>query len=68
MSEHTRRNVLGLAGAAIVGGVGVASNSRAQDASDGWTTVESPTTKTLHGVVDTAGGPFAVGVGGDVVA
>ena len=33
-----------------------------------WNEVESSTSKTLHGVVSTTAGPFAVGSGGDVVA
>jgi hypothetical protein len=33
-----------------------------------WTMAESPTTKTLFGVVQTAAGPYAVGTGGNVLA
>ncbi len=70
MSQKTRRQFLRIGGATAVGSVGVASLvTSAQTGSSGeWSTVESPTTKTLHGVVDTTEGPFAVGAGGDVLA
>ncbi len=53
--------------AAAFGGT-VFGAARAQSADDGWAEVESPTTKTLHGAVETVEGPFAVGAGGDVLA
>lgn len=33
-----------------------------------WSSVEGPTTKALHEVVQTADGPYAVGVGGNILA
>ncbi|WP_435079520.1 WD40/YVTN/BNR-like repeat-containing protein [Halococcus sp. AFM35] len=70
MNENTRRQFMKMSGATAataisVPGVGIAQK-RSSDA--GWTEAKSPTTKTLHGVVDTAEGPFAVGSGGDVLA
>ncbi|WP_190303738.1 hypothetical protein [Haladaptatus sp. R4] len=53
--------------ATAVGGT-VLGAARAKSAENGWSEVESPTTKTLHGAVETVEGPFAVGAGGDVLA
>lgn len=67
---RTRREFVKATGAALLGTAaasGVASGA-AGEAEHGWTVVESPTEKTLYGVVDTAAGPFAVGAGGDVLA
>ncbi|WP_227376642.1 hypothetical protein [Haladaptatus halobius] len=70
MTQHTRRQFLRIGGAttiASVGGVGFVASAQTES-SNGWSVVESPTKKTLNGVVDTAEGPFAVGGGGDVLA
>ncbi|RJT06821.1 twin-arginine translocation signal domain-containing protein [Halococcus sp. IIIV-5B] len=66
----TRRNFLQTGGAAAVAAVGVPTVGVASKRSSDtvWTRVDSPTTKTLYGVVDTVEGPFAVGAGGDVLA
>ena len=66
-SSTSRRSFLKVTGATAAAAVGVPGVA-AQDDTNGWTEVESPTTKTLNGAVDTVEGPFAVGGGGDVVA
>ncbi|EMA46660.1 hypothetical protein [Halococcus saccharolyticus] len=70
MAKSTRRELLKLTGATAAAAVGVPSVGLAQDDTPDteWTAVESPTTKTLNGAVDTAEGPFVVGAGGDVLA
>ncbi len=70
MTRHTRRQFLragGTTAVASVGGISFVASARTESTS-GWSAVESPTNKTLNGVVDTAEGPFAVGGGGDVLA
>ncbi len=70
MTEQTRREFVKWSGAATVAAVSGSTVGVAQTDSSGgeWTKAESPTSKTLYGVVDTAEGPFAVGSGGDVLA
>lgn len=70
MSRQTRRQFLLAAGATATASVGVLGIgvTAGADSANQWQRVESPTTKTLHGVTDTAEGPFAVGSGGDVLA
>ncbi|WP_245799929.1 hypothetical protein [Haladaptatus litoreus] len=70
MPKKTRRQFLRVGGATAVASVGIASlvTSAQTESSDEWSSIESPTTKTLNGVVDTSEGPFAVGAGGDVLA
>ena len=70
MNGNTRREFLLGTGATLTAAFGAAisgSSAPAGESSE-WLSVESPTTKTLNGVVDTAEGPFAVGDGGDVLA
>lgn len=70
MNGRTRRNFLLATRASVAATLGVMSTgtSTPTESSTDWNAVESPTTKTLNDVVDTADGPFAVGDGGDVVA
>jgi hypothetical protein len=70
MNDTSRRTFLRTVQTATVGLLGLAGTASAADAGDtknDWTFVDSPTTKTLNGVVHTADGPYAVGAGGDIV-
>jgi len=62
----TRRSVLKTAGALLAAG-GLLGSTGSVAAADGWATAETPTDRTLHAVVETAAGAFAVGGGGDVL-
>jgi streptogramin lyase len=67
-STFSRRSFVKAAGGAVAvsaGGVSILT-STAQAA--GWTSVTSPTSKTLYSTVQTAEGPFAVGKSGNVLA
>ena len=68
--SQTRRSFLKTSGATAVAAVGVPAGGLASKGSSesSWTKADSPTTKTLYGVVETVEGPFAVGAGGDVLA
>lgn len=69
MNTYTRREFTQLVGAAGIGGTGVLNATTTQKSQPSeWKKVDSPTNKTLHGVVDTVEGPFAVGASGDVLA
>jgi hypothetical protein len=70
MARQTRRQFVLAAGATTMASIGVLSSgtSTGADSTSGWQEVESPTTKTLYGAVDTVEGPFTVGAGGDVLA
>lgn len=70
MTRQTRRTFLTRTGTAAAGLAGVAglSGSAAAETKNGWTTVASPTGKTIYGVVHTAVGPYAVGASGNVLA
>ncbi|MFD1514800.1 twin-arginine translocation signal domain-containing protein [Halomarina rubra] len=70
---HSRRSFLKLAGVSVAAaGVGAGSTYEAfaapGETQNGWTQYESPTSKTLLGVVQTTEGPYAVGGSGDVLA
>lgn len=68
-SETPRRTFLRTVQTTVLGSLALAGSASAADAGDsknGWTFVDSPTTKTLTGVVHTADGPYAVGSGGDI--
>ena len=67
--EATRRTFLKLTGAGVAaaGFTGV-SGTAAAETKNGWSTVESPTGKTLYDAVLSSEGPYAVGGGGDVIA
>lgn len=67
MTDQTRRAFIKGSGAAIAGAAGLSTLSTSVAAENGWTTVESPTTKTLNGAVLAANGPWAAGGGGDVI-
>ncbi|MDS0475207.1 hypothetical protein [Natrinema sp. 1APR25-10V2] len=69
MSEQTRRDVLRLATASTAAGaLTIGSAVSAQSNDGGWEQAKSPTGKALNDAVDTAAGPFAAGVDGNVVA
>lgn len=68
MSDHSRRRFLRRSGAAVGALVGLGAAGSASAAENGWEAVESPTSKSLNGVVDAAGGPFAAGGGGRVLS
>ncbi len=62
----TRRSVLQAAGGVLATG-GLLGSAGSVMAADGWRTAETPTDRTLHDVVQTAAGAFAVGGGGVVL-
>ena len=64
--QGTRRSVLKATGALLATG-GLLGSAGAAAAATEWTVAETPTDRTLHAVVGTAAGPFAVGGGGDVL-
>ncbi|MFC5972545.1 hypothetical protein ACFPYI_14490 [Halomarina salina] len=70
--RHGRRTFLKLAGAGVaaasVGAGSGAAFAAPGETQNGWTEYESPTSKTLMGVVQTVEGPYAVGGAGDVLA
>jgi hypothetical protein len=68
-SDTTRRRFLKLTGVGVAGPglTGVPLPTAGERQTD-WTTVESPTEKTLYDVVMSSEGPYAVGGGGDVLA
>lgn len=68
MSEQSRRQFLKGCGTAAATLVGLGSAGTAAAAENGWEVVESPTSKSLNGVVNAAGGPFAAGGGGRVLS
>ena len=69
MSNQTRREFIRFAGTTTIGATGIISTATAQtNSGTAWKQVQSPTSKTLYGAVDTVDGPFAVGAGGDVLA
>ncbi|GGL59684.1 WD40/YVTN/BNR-like repeat-containing protein [Halocalculus aciditolerans] len=65
-SRRTFLKAAGGAAAATAGGAVLATGGLAASSS-GWTTVESPTSKTLYGVSDTVNGPVAVGKTGNIL-
>lgn len=67
MSEQNRRQFLKGSGAAVAGLVGLGAAQPAAAAESGWEVVESPTGKSLNGVVNAANGPWAAGGGGRVL-
>lgn len=64
--DGTRRSVLKATGGLLAAG-GLLGSAGAATAAQEWTTAETPTARTLHAVVETAKGAFAVGGGGDVL-
>jgi len=64
--DGTRRSVLKATGGLIATG-GLFGSVGAAAAAEEWTAVETPSDRTLHAVVETAAGAFAVGGGGDVL-
>ncbi len=71
MTDLTRRDFARMAGTSVLAASGLpalGSAAGADSSGSGWSTVESPTTKTLHSAVETVEGPVAVGGGGDVLA
>lgn len=67
MSDQSRRQFLKGSGAAVATLVGLGAAQPAAAAENGWEEVESPTDKSLNGVVSAAEGPWAAGGGGRVV-
>lgn len=62
--RYTRRRILEATGVAGLGGIlGTASTAVARQ---GWTSVNSPTGNTIHGVEHTANGLYACGSGGEI--
>ncbi|WP_049997861.1 hypothetical protein [Halococcus sediminicola] len=67
--NRNRRRFLQLTGAtALAAGVGAAVSGSAGAQASAWTIADSPTDKTLHDVVQSSEGPYAVGSGGKVLA
>lgn len=64
--DGTRRNVLKAAGGLLASG-GLLGSAGAVTATREWTAAETPTDRTLHAVVETQAGAFAVGGGGDIL-
>lgn len=65
MAERTRRTFLRLTGVAVA--PTALSRSTTQAHERGWEVVDTPTQRTLHDVVRTEAGAFAVGAGGVVL-
>ncbi|MFB6221578.1 MAG: WD40/YVTN/BNR-like repeat-containing protein [Halolamina sp.] len=63
---RTRRSVLKTTGGLLAVG-GLLGSAGSATAVEEWTTAETPTARTLHDVVETAAGAYAVGGGGDVL-
>lgn len=71
MAKQTRREFMHasvVTATTTLSVAGLGSGAKKQSPANGWRVADSPTEKTLYGVVDTTDGPFAVGAGGDVLA
>jgi hypothetical protein len=67
MSDQSRRAFIKGSGAAIASAVGLGAVQPAAAAENGWVDVETPISKSLNGVVNATGGPWAAGGGGKVL-